>query len=129
MIIYDRCAGFVHGDQKEFDESFHTEFSVNCAYSTSIVESLDLGALHDTIPMRVVKATIEVSTQHSDYIPTCPFWAKRIIYDSPCSFSYLKSMETRMVAARHLRDDATEFARQSPVSRRRIYWWRSARRS
>ena len=68
-------------------------------------------ALFKGLPIAVVEAVINVSATLSCTGPLS-------LYDSQSSFAYLKFMETWMIVARHLRDDAIEFAHGPPSSPR-----------
>jgi hypothetical protein len=102
-----KCTGFIHEDEYEGEDSFYIEFPITCAYPTydddddddvRSLQSLGSDAAHSITPTAVMEATIKVGTYYATYY-------------SCCAFSYLKFMESWVVVARHLQDDATESAR------------------
>jgi len=95
-----KCTGFIHEDYNADDRVSFT-FSVSCSYPFSVdVQTLKLDGsaeLRKAQPSAVMGGLI---------IPSIltPYRPREV-------FPHLKFMELWMVAAKHLQDDATEFAR------------------
>lgn len=107
-----KCTGLIHRDEYDGEDSFHIDFSITCAYPMYLEEDdnddddadvrslqgLGSDAARSIYPTAVMEATISINT----YYP---------IFNFSSAFSYLKFMESWMVVARHLRDDAIESIR------------------
>lgn len=101
-MFASKCTGFIHWDQYDGEDHFRSDFNITCAYDAPLNDDDDVHSMqgpgYESMPTAVLSAPIDISNYYTTY-------------GSHGEFHRLKFMESWMVVARHLRNDAIELAR------------------